>query len=365
MKSHRRAFAGFWLVVALLMMITAPALGHQTGKSAFVVHVKPDVRQVDTLLTCPAGDVAHGAQIDPGDDGFLEPSELQNNWNRLGFYLDRRVEVFNDGERCEPFEYKTSPAADPTNFWFLKAFQCEEPLGTIQIKNDAMLETTGGYRHFGRIQLGDQVHTTVFNQQTPTFELAVAEPEEPSRVETMGRFLWEGVLHILLGWDHVLFVLGLVLVSRRLKTLMVVATGFTVSHSITLGLSALDVFTVPAHIVEPVIALSVAWIAIEAIVERDDAKTAYIATFLLGLVHGFGFSYVLRDEVGLPTDALLPALLSFNVGVELGQLGIIALIYPLRAWIRDRDWERRVIVGIAVLIAVVAMYWFVERTLLG
>jgi hydrogenase/urease accessory protein HupE len=363
--SLARRSIGFWLTIALFLVVTTPAWTHQTGRSTFVVHIKPETRQVDTLLTCPARDVAHGAQIDPGDDGLLEPVELQRDWNRLGFYLDRRIEVLNDGKPCEPIEHRTSPSADPTSFWFLKAFECEEPLGTIAIENDAMLETTGGYRHIGRIQLGEDVHTTVFNRQSPSFELAVAEPEPPSLAETVGRFVWEGILHIVFGWDHVLFVLGLVLVSRRFKTLLVVITGFTLSHSITLALSALDVLTLPAHIVEPVIALSVAWIAIEAIVERDDPRTAYIATFLLGLVHGFGFSYVLRDEVGLPTDALVPALLSFNVGVELGQLGIIALIYPLRAWMRDRDWERRVVIGIALVVAAIALYWFVERTFLA
>lgn len=350
------------LMFLALLLWPATAAAHQTGQATFVVNIKPDVRQIDTLLAAPALDVAHSAQIDAGDDGVIDVDDLVRSWTSLGFYLDRHIDVTNDGKPCKAIEYKVSPKSQPQGFWFLKAFECDAPLGRVELKNDAMTETTGGYRHIGKIQLGDAVQTTVFNAQTPTFAIEVAKPEPPSVADTMKRFIHEGILHILFGWDHVLFVLALVLMSRRLRELLGVVTAFTIAHSVTLGLSALDIVTIPPRIVEPVIALSIAWVAAEAVLNRDDLKRAYIATFMLGLVHGFGFSYVLRDNVGLPTNALLPALFSFNVGVELGQLAIISLAYPLRKLIRNRPWERKVVITVASTISVVAMYWFIERT---
>lgn len=361
-----RFFAAAVAFLSLMTGFAQQAPAHQTGQSMFVAHVITDTGKIDTLLNAPPVDIAHAAQIDPGDDGIYDPAELHRSWPQLGFYTDPHIEVTNDGEPCEVVEHRTSPAENPTEYWFLKAFQCPLPLGEVKLTNSAMAETTGGYRHIGKIQVDDDLHTTVFNRASPSFVLALGETGETTSVpDTMGRFVWEGILHIVFGWDHVLFVLGLVLLARRLRQLLIVVTAFTLSHSVTLALSALDIVSLSPGFVEPVIALSIAWVAVEVVVDRDDRRAAYVVTFLLGLVHGFGFSYVLRDEVGLPTDALLPALLSFNVGVELGQLGIVAIAYPLRAWIRDRVWERKVVVGAALIVALIALYWFVERTFLA
>lgn len=355
------------LFLLLTFLFPAPLWAHQTGKATFVVHVKPESNQIDTLLSCPALDVAHAAKIDLGADAELGLDDAFKHWTQLGFYLDKHIFVTNNGKTCQPIEHKLSPRGDAQVFWFLKAVQCDDPLGEVVIHNDAMTETEGGYRHIGRIQLGESVQTTIFTAQTPTFTVPVGPATEPQpEVETsMGRFLVEGITHILIGLDHVLFVLALVLMSRRLRELLIVVTTFTVAHSITLGLAALDVVTLSPAVVEPIIALSIVWMAVEALLNREESKRAYVATFVLGLVHGFGFSYVLRDEVGLPTDALLPALLSFNVGVEIGQLGIVLLAYPLRHLMRERTWERKAVIGIAGAIGLLALYWFVERTFLA
>ncbi len=343
-----------WLLAILVSLVFAPsAAAHQTGQATFVAHVKPETRQIDTLLACPVLDVAHAAQLE----------DPQQAWNTLGFYLDQHIEVTNDGERCKAVEHKLSPRDDPGTFWFLKAFECDKPLGQIELRNDAMTETEGGYSHIARVQLGEAVQTTVFTAQTPTFALNVARPAAPEEV-SIGRFVFIGITHILGGWDHVLFVLALILLSRRLRELLIVVTAFTIAHSVTLALSVLDVVTIPPSIIEPIIALSIVWVAVEAVLDRGDGKRAYVATFLLGLVHGFGFAYVLREEVGLAADALLSALVSFNVGVELGQLGIVLVAYPLRRWMRGRSWERRAVIGIAVGIGIIALWWFVERALL-
>ena len=100
-------------------------------------------------------------------------------------------------------------------------------------------------------------------------------------------------------------------------------------------------------------------------VRKEAPRYLFLVTFFFGLVHGFGFSYVLRDEVGLPSEALVPALAAFNVGVEVGQIGIVLILYPLRRWVHEKPFERHVIRGLAGLCLLVATWWFIERTFLN
>jgi len=184
----------------------------------------------------------------------------------------------------------------------------------------------------------------------------------PTRREIVGRYVGLGFTHILpRGLDHILFVLGLFLLSTRLRPLLWQVTAFTVAHSITLGLSMYGVVSLPPRVVEPLIALSIAYVAIENLITRELHPWRVLVVFLFGLLHGLGFAGVLR-ELGLPRSEFLAALLSFNVGVELGQLAIIlgaaaaAAPFARHAWFR-----RRVVVPASLSIAAVALYWTVVR----
>ncbi|MES2628809.1 MAG: HupE/UreJ family protein [Bacteroidota bacterium] len=176
-------------------------------------------------------------------------------------------------------------------------------------------------------------------------------------------YLTLGYEHILpLGLDHILFVLCLFLLSTDLKKIIWQATAFTVAHSITLGLAIYGVFTPPAHIVEPVIALSIFFVAVENILSDQLKPSRIILVALFGLIHGMGFASVLAD-LGLPANRFLTALVMFNVGVELGQLTVILLAWFLVAkWFRHKPWYRaRVVIPASAVIAVIAAYWTIER----
>ena len=357
--SNLRSQSQLWwalpiLAVMLLLLHSTLGFAHQTGQATFVVHVKPETRQVDTLLACPVLDVAHAANI--------EPQALQAQWNALGFYLDPHIKVSNNGAECRSIEHRLSPQGSEQGFWFLEAFECDDPLGDVELFNDAMTETEGGYRHVAKVQVGEDVQTTLFTRETPTFTVKIAgqKPQPISTMDTVKRFVLSGIEHIAIGFDHILFVIALVLGARRLRELLIVVTAFTVSHSVTLALASLEIVMVPGSIVEPIIAASIIWAAFESVVKEPSPRRTYLVTFLLGLVHGFGFASVLSD-VGLPPDALAPALVSFNVGVEIGQLAIVAVAYPLRRAIRDKPWERKALLGVAGIIGLLAAYWLVER----
>jgi uncharacterized membrane protein len=176
-------------------------------------------------------------------------------------------------------------------------------------------------------------------------------------------YLQLGYRHILPdGFDHILFVAGLTLLSTRIGVLLWQATAFTVAHAITLMLSMKGIIVVPPSIVEPVIAISIAFIAIENMVMTELKPWRILVVFAFGLVHGMGFASAL-NELGLPRNAFYTSLLSFNVGVELGQITIIAFMYfALIYWFGNKVWYRqRVVYPLSAVIAMVAIYWTIVR----
>lgn len=172
-----------------------------------------------------------------------------------------------------------------------------------------------------------------------------------------------GIEHIIpYGLDHILFVVALCLLSRKLKTILWQATAFTVAHSITLALSMKGIIAIPSAVVEPIIALSIVFVAVENVLLNQLKPWRIGVVFLFGLIHGLGFASVL-NEIGLPPDRFFLSLLSFNVGVEIGQLLVIAIVFALLILpFGKRPLYRRAIVfPLSVCIALTALWWTVER----
>ena len=184
-----------------------------------------------------------------------------------------------------------------------------------------------------------------------------------SLTTTIGSYIAVGFEHIIpKGTDHLLFILGIFLLSVRLRPLLWQVTMFTLAHTITLGLSMNGVISLPANIVEPLIALSIAYIGIENIIHKSLHKSRLVLVFLFGLLHGLGFAGVLAD-FGLPDDDFATALISFNVGVELAQFTVIAIAFALIGfWFRYKHWYRKVIIipG-SVLISITGLLWTIQR----
>ena len=176
-------------------------------------------------------------------------------------------------------------------------------------------------------------------------------------------YLELGYTHIIpLGLDHILFVVCLFFLSPKLKTVIWQATAFTIAHSITLGLAMYDVISPPTHIVEPVIALSIMFVAIENIISDQLRPSRILIVFAFGLIHGLGFASVLTD-LGLPEDKFVVSLLTFNLGVELGQISVILLAWLLIGkWFSAKPWyKKRVVIPISLVIAAISLYWTIER----
>ncbi len=189
--------------------------------------------------------------------------------------------------------------------------------------------------------------------------------ERPTRLAIIAQYIGLGFTHILpFGVDHILFVLGLFLLSLQWRPLLIQVTSFTVAHTITLALSVYGLVALSPAIVEPLIAASIVYVAVENIVTPRLHVWRPFVVFGFGLLHGMGFAGVLQ-EVGLPRSEFLAGLLSFNVGVELGQLAVITLAFAaVGYWFKDRPWYRsRIVIPASATIALIGLYWTIERTL--
>ncbi len=229
----------------------------------------------------------------------------------------------------------------------------ECPPGEVTYTAGFLPKLAPGHRHY--VEAGGQP-VAVLDVGTPT--VAYTGASDPGAVAA--QFLGLGVEHIWTGYDHLLFLFGLLLTAPSLRTMLFIVTGFTVAHSITLSAAALGLVTLPPAFVEPAIAASIAYVGIENF-WRPAPKRRVAVTFLLGLVHGFGFAGMLA-ELGLPRDALTVALLCFNGGVELGQGAVVLVTLPLLLWMRRWPWwEARAVPVASVGVTLAGMYWLVER----
>lgn len=187
--------------------------------------------------------------------------------------------------------------------------------------------------------------------------------ERAAHSEAAWFYLVQGILHIIpLGLDHILFIVALCVVNQTLKSILLQATAFTLAHSLTLAISSKGIIDLPAEIVEPLIALSIAFVAVENIILNKVQKSRLLVVFLFGLIHGLGFAGAL-DEVGLPRNKFFASVLFFNLGVELAQIAIILAIYFLLVRpFGNRPWFRKAIVfPVSIIIGLVALFWTFER----
>ena len=210
---------------------------------------------------------------------------------------------------------------------------------------------------------GQPPQTTWIEGSSDSGPLDLQEAEPATRLAIIEQYLLLGFEHILpRGVDHILFVIGMFLLSRSLRSILVQVTSFTLAHSLTLGLTMYGVVSLSPRIVEPLIALSIAYVAIENVLTDRLTPWRPAVVFAFGLLHGMGFAGVLRT-LRLPRTEFIPALVSFNVGIELAQLTVIAAAFACTAmWYRDRlRYRARVVVPASAMIALTALVWTVER----
>jgi len=216
-----------------------------------------------------------------------------------------------------------------------------------------------GHLHLVNLRMNGRVQEQLLDTRNRT---AFFTQTSGTRWQTLGRFVWLGIQHIATGYDHLAFLLGLLIATGSMRSLIKTITSFTVAHSITLALATFNLVVLPSRFTESMIALSILYVAVENIVRRRNIDRWKI-TFLFGLVHGFGFSNVLR-EMQLPRADLALSLFSFNLGVEIGQLVFVVLLFPAIEDLIRSGWTR-LRPAVSIVVGLLAAYWFIQRAFFG
>jgi len=356
--------------VAAVLASSAAARAHEIGTTRVSVVLEDDRRYAIEVVTDAAAlleklELMAGREVDEAGRAEGAPDVVAARLAALDAVFRERAIVAFDAAAARPaIEYNVAPGPDAAS----------PPRATVRLTGDV----PPGAGHFTwtygwtfatyALSVGpgaDGRSTTGWlegGETSPPVSLATLPPA-PGRLATVWRYVALGFTHIVPhGLDHVLFVIGIFLLSRGVRSVVWQVSAFTCAHSITLALSVYDVIAIAPAIVEPLIALSIAYVAIENLFQTElrPWRVGLIGAF--GLLHGLGFAGVLK-EVGLPPSEYVTALLAFNIGVEAGQLAVIGAALALVGWHwRDRvSYRRLVVVPASVAIACAAVYWTVER----
>lgn len=283
----------------------------------------------------------------------------------LAAAVARHVAIEADGAACAGVPAGTRPpSAGRASVEVVVLYACAAPIRNLSIRDgiDALL----GPDHHTIVDIewpgGAKQVTFEKGQRSTSIAITGSAAPEDGTAGRFAYYLGLGVEHIIGGIDHLLFLLALLALSRSLWQTVKIVTAFTVAHSITLSLAALGMVDVPSSIVEPLIAASIVWVAVENLVAPTGVGRRWLIAAIFGLIHGLGFASALA-EVGLPRDALVRALIGFNIGVELGQLAFVAVVMPPLVWASRAGRLPRLPQVLSVIVALVGAVWLVERLL--
>ncbi|MFK4385581.1 HupE/UreJ family protein [Bradyrhizobium sp. USDA 223] len=309
-----------WL--AVLLGLAFPAEAHEVNLVTARVALSPD-RTVNVELGLKGSDVDRlvGRKIYDARRDAVDPAAVEAARSAILAYMRTHLAVTGGAKACVAGD--AAILADGDGIIYRNSFACAAAAGDIIYRSTVLTEKDPAARQIVLIAQGRSEKQALLDVGNTTVTLSTAPP---SLWTTMQRYVVTGIEHIFLGYDHIAFLVAVVLWARRLVPVIKIVTAFTIAHSLTLSLAALNILVIPSRIVEPAIAASIVFVAVENFFSRDVDRRWRVA-FLFGLIHGFGFAGVLR-EIGLPPDAIVPALAAFNVGVEIGQIAIVALMLP-------------------------------------
>ncbi len=400
-RVERSSRALLHAIALIFFALATNALAHTTDTSYARVRIFSD--RLEVRLTC---DIFTLQRIVPGldanRDGGLSREELQRATPAIQKFFRERVAIEVDlaatglGAAKDPFWPLDAPDPIPAAAWHtneaLVSFGFDQPLAaplkTVAISFDIF--RTFGERHsvLGVFEYRGQTTEVIFTIIDPDFlfDVAFADPNAPATAtKTQSRPaekskpagtaqtaphrsnadsspVWDhfkmGVGHILTGYDHLCFLLALLVVSR-LRPLVAIVTSFTIAHSITLLLAAFGVVTLPTRFIESSIAVTIIYVAVENLWRREFSHR-WMLTFFFGLIHGFGFANTL-DPQKLPVDAKAKCLVVFNLGVEAGQLAVVLALLPLSLALAKWKHGPRAKIAISVVVALLGLAWFLDR----
>jgi hydrogenase/urease accessory protein HupE len=364
--------AAILATLILLFGSSSASQAHQINLTNARIVIGPDrTVEVEIAMKGSDADRAAGTRVFDQTTGLVRPEALAVASAPIIAYVEAHAAVLGGaGVSCRSGAGNVAPDGDGVVvrvLWF-----CAGAADPLRYRSTVLIDVSPDARQVVLIGTGpDAVQDLLDASRTETPLIAAVAP---SLLQVIGRYIEAGITHIFLGYDHIAFLAAVVLWARRLWPVVKVVTAFTIAHSITLSLAALDIVRIPSAIIEPAIAASIVYVAAENFLSRDVDKR-WRDAFGFGLIHGFGFASALQ-EFGLPQSALVPALASFNLGVEIGQLVIVSLVVPAllgmdwllasgRGFVASPSRPAFAVYCISAVIMGLGSYWFLARTALA
>jgi hydrogenase/urease accessory protein HupE len=346
------------IVLVIALAAAAPSAAHPAPFSYLDVRLSGMTLQ-GTLVLHDL-DVAHELEL-PAPAPLLDPATLATYAPAIKKLVIERLRMTADGQPLKWEITTVRPLPERTAIEIAYRVPLSAPIGRLTI-DAALFPYDPNHQTFVNVYEADILtRQQVLSAARPAMDFYTGGRQGAFAV--FKQFTAAGIHHIAIGPDHILFIVGLLLLGGSVLRLLAIVSAFTVGHSITLSLAALNIVAPPARIVEPAIALSIVYVGADNLVSSKGARDirAWIALFF-GLVHGFGFASVLR-EIGLPPRALGISLFSFNLGVEIGQAVLVVIVASLLSLLRSRSpiRARQVATAASVVVTLAGAYWFVER----
>lgn len=364
------------LILALAMLLlSTPALAHKPSDSLLSLTVQHD--RIEGRWDITLRDLDDAIGLDTDWDGAITWGEVRSRHDEIAAYALSRLTVTSGETPCptQAPRHLIDNHTDGAYAVLLFTMTCPTAIDRLRADYRLLFDLDAQHKGLLRLTHGQETTSAIFSQELPTHQFTIGEI---SMWRQARQYMHEGIWHIWLGYDHVLFLLALLLpaVLRRVAgrwepapdfwsaswEVFAIVTAFTMAHSITLGLATLGLIALPSRLVESAIAASVVFAGISNLYPALVQRRQFVA-FLFGLIHGFGFASVLSD-LGLPKGSLALSLVSFNLGVEVGQLAIVATFLPLAYGLR-KSWtyQRLVLVSGSLGIVALACAWLIERSL--
>ena len=359
--------------LALASLLALPALAHKPSDSYLTL--RTGTGKITGQWDIALRDLEYAIGLDANGDGQITWGEVKARHGDIAAYALARLSFSADGRACPLVagDQRVDNHSDGAYTVLAFSADCGGEMYRLQARYSLFFDFDAQHKGLVQLETAQGSRSGVFAADRPEQEFVLAES---TLLEQFLTFIREGIWHIWIGFDHILFILSLllpsVLVYREGRwqgapeaapvfwDVLKVVTSFTIAHSITLSLAALEIIALPSRLVEATIAASVVVAALNNL-RPVVLGRRWLVAFCFGLIHGFGFASVLAD-LGLPRDALLLALVGFNLGVEAGQLCIVGTFLPLAFLMRrSAFYLRGIMTGGSVLIALVALVWFVER----
>ncbi len=363
----RLAWIQYCRVIGLAALLAAVALPQARAHRGSTKLILVDRTDEGAVLEVELEAVDVAVELGLGEDAPLEA--VMDRRSAIQAWLTGGVHLTSAGGACalEAAQPTTRERDDGPRVVVGLTARCPAPRERVTLRDDTIFEGDPQHEAFVRLRFTGEADAHVLRRGRQSAELGAP----PSTLALVGRFLHEGALHLVTGYDHLLFLLSLVLTAGglaarngmrvALKDVAWLVTAFTLGHSVTLIAAALEVVVLPAKPVECVIAASIVLVALLNVWRPRGREAMPWLAFGFGLVHGFGFSGVLA-ELGLPVQARMLSLVAFNVGIELAQLAFVAALMPPLAWAaRFKGYERWIVRGGSIAIAAMATFWLIER----